>query len=97
MDFARTIAASMTLEVIADGWEDRFVSGTLSVMPSKTNSIILWLSLIAVCTLLAALSGVRAEPLPAFDRGLVERLIRAQEAQAHALDALVRATEKCRR
>lgn len=38
-----------------------------------------------------------AEPAPAFDRGLVERLIRAQERQAQALERLTAATErKCR-
>ena len=57
-----------------------------------------------------AMSRARAEPQPAFDRTLVERLVRAQEAQVRAqetqlraqeaevraLESLVRATEKCR-
>jgi hypothetical protein len=34
---------------------------------------------------------------PALDRELTERMVRALEAQAHATDALVRATEKLRK
>jgi uncharacterized protein HemX len=45
----------------------------------------------------AAFGRAHAEPQPALDRGLVERVVRAQEAQAHQLEALVRATEKCKR
>jgi hypothetical protein len=49
------------------------------------------------CLAAAAVSGVRAEPQPAFDRALVERLVRAQEAQTRALEKLVSATERCNR
>lgn len=53
---------------------------------------------VAVAALaLAALSGARAEPQPAFDRPLVERLVRAQEAQTRALEKLVSAAERCKR
>jgi hypothetical protein len=45
----------------------------------------------------ATLGRARAEPQPAFDRVLVERLVHAQEAQAHALEALTRAIEHCKR
>jgi len=45
----------------------------------------------------SAFGLAHAVPEPAFDRGLVERLVRAEEAQAHVLEALVRATEKCHR
>jgi hypothetical protein len=41
--------------------------------------------------------SARAEPQPVVDRFVVDRLIRAQEAQARALDQLVRATERCNR
>ena len=43
----------------------------------------------------AILSRASAEPQPPLDRVLVDRLVRAQETQARALEALVRATEKC--
>lgn len=49
------------------------------------------------------LGSARAEPQPALDRALVERLVRAQEAQAHAqeaqlraLDAIARAAGRCK-
>jgi hypothetical protein len=45
---------------------------------------------------LATIGRAQAEPQPAFDRGLSERLVRAEEAQVHALDALVRAAERCK-
>lgn len=38
--------------------------------------------------------GAHADVQPAFDRGLTERMVRAIEAQAHATEALVRATDK---
>jgi hypothetical protein len=46
---------------------------------------------------LGAIGLARAEPQPAFERALTERLVRAEEQQARSLDALVRATEKCKR
>jgi hypothetical protein len=42
------------------------------------------------------LGFARAEQ-PAIDRVLVERLVRAEEAQAHALEALTRVTERCKK
>ncbi|HET8936394.1 MAG TPA: hypothetical protein VFN67_23280 [Polyangiales bacterium] len=52
----------------------------------------------------AALSRAHAEPQPAFDRSLVERLIRAQEesareqeGQRRALEAIAREIERSRR
>jgi hypothetical protein len=44
----------------------------------------------------ASIGHAHADPQPALDRALVERLVRAQESQAHALDALTRAAERCR-
>lgn len=38
-----------------------------------------------------------ADPQPALDRQLTERLVRALEAQARATERLVQATERCRR
>jgi hypothetical protein len=46
---------------------------------------------------LAAGSGARAEPQPAFDRAIVERLVRAQEAQTRALEKIASAAERCKR
>jgi tRNA isopentenyl-2-thiomethyl-A-37 hydroxylase MiaE len=40
--------------------------------------------------------GVHAEPQPVIDRLVVDRLIRAQEQQARALDNLVRVSERCK-
>lgn len=40
---------------------------------------------------------VHADPTPALDRQLVERMTRALEAQAKATQELVRATERCKR
>ena len=52
----------------------------------------------AFLTGLAAASrgSVRAEQ-PAIDRALVERLVRAEEAQARQLEALARAAASCKR
>jgi hypothetical protein len=47
----------------------------------------------AAGVLCVSLGRVKADPQPAFDRMLVERLVRAQEAQVHALEALTRAQE----
>lgn len=44
----------------------------------------------------AMLGAARAEQ-PAIDRALVERLVRAEEAQVRQLEALTRATERCKR
>jgi hypothetical protein len=41
--------------------------------------------------------GAIAEPQPAIDRALTERLVRAVEEQARATRELVRATERCKR
>jgi hypothetical protein len=45
--------------------------------------------------LTASASRLHAEPIPAFDRNLVERMVRAEEAQARKLEDLVRAAERC--
>lgn len=58
--------------------------------------MVIMLAVIAVAAV-AALSGARAEPQPAFDRALVERLVRAQEAQTRALEKLASVTERCKR
>lgn len=42
-------------------------------------------------------SHVHADPSPALDRQLTERLVRALETQASATRDLVRATERCNR
>ena len=42
-------------------------------------------------------TSVHAAEQPALDRQLTERMTRAFEAQAHATEALVRATEKLHR
>ncbi len=57
----------------------------------------LTLAILLACALYATLGRAHAEPQPTLDRALVERLVRAQEAQTHALEALVRATERCHR
>lgn len=71
--------------------------------PSRSNLLLAFTCVAAVVAALL-MSRVHAEPQPAVDRSLVERVVRAQEAQVRAqeaqlraLDALVRATEKCRR
>lgn len=59
-------------------------------------------SLIPIALLVGFLLGqaltarVHAEPDPALDRQLVERMVRAMESQAHATEDLVRATERCK-
>lgn len=50
----------------------------------------------AAGVLCAAAAGVRAEP-ELVDRALVERLVRAEESQTKALEALSRAAERCNR
>jgi hypothetical protein len=64
-------------------------------LSSSTTAIAVSLAL-AAGVLGASLGRVNADPPPALDRGLVERLVRAQEAQVHALEALTRATERCK-
>lgn len=55
--------------------------------------------LLALLVLAAAwaTTGVRADPQPALDRQLVERLVRAEEAQTHALEEIARAIEHASR
>lgn len=57
------------------------------------------LAFVAGAAIAAALTTahVHADPQPALDRQLVERLVRSQEEQTRQLQALVRATEKCQR
>ena len=80
-------------------------------MPNSRSHLITALVSAAAVIAAIALTRVHAEPQPAFDRGLVERFVRAQEAQVRAqeaqvrsqeaqvraLDALVRAAERCNR
>jgi hypothetical protein len=54
-----------------------------------------------LCVVLAAYAAfatfrARAEPQPVIDRFVVDRLVRAQEEQARALDQLVRVAEHCK-
>lgn len=53
--------------------------------------VLLALAFVAGC------STAHAEPAPALDRQLVERLVRALERQAQATERLVTATERCKR
>ncbi len=69
-------------------------------MVSERFGLVFMLCL-AVAFIVIALLGnppvLRAEPAPALDRNLVERLIRAEEQQARALERLTEATERrCR-
>jgi len=68
-----------------------------------TNSRVL-AGLIVAFAVGAAASGAigraHADPHAAvvtFDRSLAERLVRAQEAEVKAIEALTRATERCKR
>jgi hypothetical protein len=61
---------------------------------SSIAAIVLAFTLGAICT---GLGSARAEPRPAIDRDLMERLVRSQESQIRAIESLVRATEKCHR
>jgi hypothetical protein len=54
-------------------------------------------SALAAGAAIAAISGVRAEPQPALDRSIVERLVRAEEAQTRALEKIASAAERCGR
>ena len=56
-----------------------------------------WFVLGAVVTTWLQGSRVHADPQPALDRQLTERMVRALEAQVHATEALTRATEKLHR
>lgn len=65
-------------------------------MPNNTSRLTALLIAAALGAGVAAtLSHAHAEPEPALDRVLLERLVRAEESQVHALEALVRATERC--
>lgn len=64
----------------------------------RTASFLAALALAAATGFAAAHVGrAHAEPQPAFDRVLVERLIRAQEEQARSPDALMRVLERTAR
>lgn len=60
-------------------------------MPSRTT--LAWLFVAA----LAWAASAHADPQPALDRQLIERLVRAQEAQTHALEDIARAIERASR
>ena len=58
--------------------------------------IILALVLAFVAGAASAMLGTARAEQAAFDRAIVERLVRAEEQQVHALEALTRATERCK-
>jgi hypothetical protein len=60
-----------------------------------TRSLFGLLLAFALGVVVASLGSARAQARPAIDRELVERLVRAEEAQTRELEALVRATDKC--
>jgi hypothetical protein len=64
-------------------------------LSSSTTAIAVSLAF-AAGVLSASLGRVNADPQPALDRGLVERLIRAQEAQVRAIEGLTRVAERCK-
>jgi hypothetical protein len=66
------------------------------MLPTTRSNVLLVVTL-SSAVFVAALSGARADPQPAFDRAMVERLVRAQEAQTRALEKLVSVTERCKR
>jgi hypothetical protein len=67
-------------------------------MPANiTRNLIAVLITVIATTAVAALSGAHAEPQPAFDRSLVERLVRAEEAQTRSLEKIASAAERCNR
>lgn len=55
------------------------------------------LAAFALGALTAAVAGAHADQQPAFDRAMATRIVRAQEAQAHALEDIARAMERCKR
>jgi len=61
------------------------------------NCALIWACVLGIllCVIVPVLA--HADPQPALDRQLVERLVRAQESQARALEALTRAAERCAR
>lgn len=67
---------------------------------SLLNDAETFVATLVVCCVIGWLVGashvVDAEPPPTLDRALVERLVRAQEAQAEALKVIARNGEKCR-
>lgn len=64
---------------------------------SDRSIVLALLAGFALMLAVAALSVAHAEPQPALDRALVERLVRALETQARATERLVQATERCHR
>ncbi len=54
----------------------------------------IWFVLGVVFAMAVRGTSVHADVQPALDRQLTERMTRALEAQVHATEALVRATEK---
>lgn len=63
----------------------------------KYDRLIFAVMLIVAALCGSALPRVHADPEPALDRALVERMARALEQQARATDSLVRATERCKK
>lgn len=65
-------------------------------MSTPVRNLSLLSLLLAVYAAFVTFSA-RAEPQPVIDRFVVDRLIRAQEQQARALDQLVHVAEQCKR
>jgi hypothetical protein len=63
----------------------------------KYDRLIFALMVIVAAASFSVGARVHADPEPALDRQIVERMTRALEAQAHATEALVRATERCKK
>ena len=64
---------------------------------SKTAKGVSTLLIAFVAGVMSAMFGAARAEQPAIDRALVERLVRAEEAQVRQLEALTRATERCKR
>ena len=62
---------------------------------TRRDLVVALVTAIAVGALSAR--NATAEPQPAIDRSLTERLVRAVEEQARATRELVRAAERCKR
>ena len=65
-------------------------------MTTTLPRLAMLLAAAALGAALATFGHAHAEPQPAFDRALTERLVRAEEAQVHALETLARAVERCK-
>jgi hypothetical protein len=64
-----------------------------TIHPSLAAAIAM--SVLAAGIAIAAISGVRAEPQPVLDRAIIERLVRAEEAQTRALEKIASTAGRC--